>query len=165
VHTGDLNIARKAEQQMAALVESAKTGADRRFSTYIEVDRRVLAGWIANAGGDGERAAELMRSAGELEATAEKHPVTPGSLLPPYEALGDLLLALGRPQEALAAYQRSDKTWPKRYNTLSGAALASEAAGDTESAARWARRLKDVAPASERLVKAIPPLQVGGALL
>ena len=35
----------------------------------------------------------------------EKHPVSPGALLPPYEALGDLLLDLDRPAEALEAYQ------------------------------------------------------------
>jgi hypothetical protein len=155
VHTTDLATAREAEKQMAALVESAKSAADQRFSTYIEVDRRILAGWIANAEGDGERAVELMRSAGELEATAEKHPVTPGALLPPYESLGDLLVALDRPQEALAAYQMSNETWPRRYNTLSGAALAAEAAGDTESAALWARRLRDVAPANERVLTAM----------
>jgi hypothetical protein len=90
---------------MATLVESAKSAPDKRFSVYLEVDRRILAGWIANAESDPERAIELMDSAGELEATVEKHPVTPGSLLPPYESLGDLLLSIDRPVEALAAYQ------------------------------------------------------------
>lgn len=65
------------------------------------MDRRILAGWIAEAEDKPESAIELMRSAGELEATAEKHPVTPGALYPPYESLGDLLLAQNRPGEAL----------------------------------------------------------------
>ena len=155
VHTGDLDTAREAEQQMAALVESAKTAADGRFTTYIEVDRRILAGWIARAEGDSARAIELMRSAGELEATAEKHPVTPGALLPPYESLGDLLLALDRPEDALAAYENSNRTWPQRYNTLDGAARAANAAGDTESAALWARRLMEAAPGNERAFTAM----------
>ena len=101
------------------------------------------------------RAIEPMRSAGELEATAEKHPVTPGALLPPYESLGDLLLALDRPEDALAAYENSNRTWPQRYNTLDGAARAANAAGDTESAALWARRLMEAAPGNERAFTAM----------
>lgn len=150
VHTGDLETAREAEQRLATLAENAKSAADQRFSTYIEVDRRILAGWIANAEGDPERAIELMGSAGELEATVEKHPVTPGALLPPYEALGDVLLALDRPAEALVAYQQSNRTWPQRYNTLAGAARSADAAGDSEAAALWSRRLLETAPGAER---------------
>jgi hypothetical protein len=151
VHTDDLKGAREAEQRLATLVEKAKSGADQRFSTYVEVDRRILAGWIAKAEGNPEMAIKLMRSAGELEASVEKHPVTPGALLPPYEALGDLLVALDRPVEALVAYGSSDHTWPQRYNTLSGAAQAAGAAGDEESAALWVRRLREAAPRTERV--------------
>jgi tetratricopeptide (TPR) repeat protein len=150
VHSDDLDAAREAEQRMAALVENAKSAADQRFSTYIEVDRRILAGWIANAEGDHERAIELMRSAGELEATAEKHPVTPGALYPPYEALGDLLLSLDRPAEALAEYEKSNGTWPQRYNTLEGAARSAHAAGDEEATLLWSRRLLESAPETKR---------------
>lgn len=150
VHTGDLTTAREAEQRLAALRESAKSAADRRFSTYIEVDRLILAGWIAKADNKPELAIGRMRSAGELEATAEKHPVTPGALLPPYEALGDLLLALDQPQEALAAYERSDGSWPQRYNTLSGAVRAAEAAGNKNADDDWQQRLRQVAPNDER---------------
>ena len=150
VHSGDLSEAREAEQQLAMLADNARFAADQRFSTYIEVDRRILAGWIAKAEDDPEKAITLMRSAGELEASVEKHPVTPGALLPPYEALGDLLVSLDRPADALVAYGNSDRTWPQRYNTLAGAAYAADAAGDAEAAALWTRRLKATAPGTER---------------
>ncbi len=150
VHTGDLAGAREAEQRLKTLAEAARSAADQRFSTYIEVDRRILAGWIAKADGDPDRAIELMDSAGQLEATVEKHPVSPGTLKPPYEALGDLLLALNRPTEALAAYGQSDQTWPNRYQTLVGAARSANLAGDTETAGRWSRRLLEIAPETER---------------
>lgn len=150
VHTGDLKTARAAEQRLATLRESAKSAADRRFSTYIEIDRLILDGWIAKADNEPELAVERMRSAGELEASVEKHPVTPGALYPPYEALGDLLLALDRPQEALAAYESSDRIWPQRYNTLSGALRAAKAADNKEAAKDWAQRLRAIAPNDER---------------
>lgn len=152
VHAGDLDAARQAEQRMAALVEEATSAADARFAVYLEVDRRILEGWIANAEGKPQRAVELMESAGELESTVEKHPVSPGALLPPYESLGDLLLSLDRPAEALAAYERSDQTWPQRYNTLQGAARAAEEAGNAESALQWRHRLQETAPETTRKV-------------
>ncbi len=154
VQSGDLASAREAEQRLATLRENAKSAADRRFSTYIEVDRLILDGWIAMAENQPELAVERMRSAGELEATVEKHPVTPGALYPPYEALGDLLLALDRPQDALVAYERSDGTWPQRYNTLKGAARAAKAAGNEDAAKDWTQGLRQVAPNSERINKA-----------
>lgn len=150
VHTGDLAAAREAEQRLATLTQDAKSAADRRFSTYLEVDRLILSGWIAQAEDKPERALARIRAAGELEATVEKHPVTPGALLPPHEALGDLLLALDRPEEALAAYEHSERTWPKRYNTLSGAVRAAQAAGDKASADEWRQRLNEVAPDAKR---------------
>jgi cytochrome c-type biogenesis protein CcmH/NrfG len=83
-----------------------------------------LAGWIARSEGETEEAVRLMRSAAALEGTVEKDPTTPGALLPPYEALGDLLMDLDRPAEALEAYRAADEIWPGRYNTLLGAARA-----------------------------------------
>ena len=44
-------------------------------------------------------------------------PVTPGAILPARELLGDLLLELKRPAEALAAYERSLADAPKRFNS------------------------------------------------
>lgn len=150
VHTGDLEAAHEAEQRLAELAEEAESAPDERFSVYIEADRHILAGFIAHAEGDNERAVELMRTAGELESSVEKHPVTPGALLPPYEALGEVLLALDRPDEALAAFARSDDMWPGRYDTLLGAVRAAESAGDSNTAAHWADRLLEIAPNAER---------------
>lgn len=150
VHTGDLETAHEAEQRLAELAEGAKAAPDERFQVYIEADRHILEGFIAHAEGDHERAVDLLRTAGELEASVEKHPVTPGALLPPYEALGELLVALDRPDEALAAFKQSDDMWPGRYNTLLGAVHAAEAAGDPDAAAHWADRLLEIAPDAER---------------
>ena len=150
VHTGDLESAREAERRLAKLAEKSRSAADERFEVYIETDRHILAGWIAHAEGDAERAVELMRSAVELQGSVEKHPVTPGALLPPHEALGDLLMKLDRPDEALAAYAQGDEIWPGRYNTLVGAVQAARESGDRQTAARWAARLVETAPDSER---------------
>lgn len=150
IHTDDLDSARESERRLAQLAEQAESAADERFSVYIETDRRILAGFIAHAEGDDSKAIELIRSAGELEASVEKHPVTPGALLPPYEALGELLLRLDRPSQALEAFEASDAIWPGRYNTLNGALSAALAVDDPDRAAHWAERLLEVAPDAER---------------
>lgn len=135
-HTGDLDAARAAEERMRELEESTRLGGEETMATYIGVDRLILVGRIAHAAGDDEQAIELLERAAELEATVQKHPVTPGALLPPYEGLGDLLAELDRPAEALEAYEASLAVWPKRYNSLLGAARAAAAAGQPEVAER-----------------------------
>jgi tetratricopeptide (TPR) repeat protein len=92
-----------------------------------------------------------LQSAAEIERSVEKHPVTPGALMPPNEALGDLLMELGRPEEALEAYQASDDIWPERYNTLLGAARAAREAGEEELAEQFFQRLLTIAGDSDRL--------------
>ena len=72
----------------------------------------------------------------ELDEKAGKHPVTPGSILPPRELLGDMLLEMGRADEALAAYEASLREAPGRFNSLYGAGRAAEAAGRRDVAAQ-----------------------------
>ena len=150
LHTGDLVGARDAEARLAALRDAARAADERAFATYIEIDRLILAGWIARAQDEPKEAIRLVRSAAELEGTVEKHPVTPGALLPPYEALGDLLLDLDRPDEALEAYRASDEVWPGRFNTLLGAARAAAATGDEAVAGDYYAQLLELAGSSER---------------
>jgi tetratricopeptide (TPR) repeat protein len=150
VHTGDLELAREAEERLTALRDRAEADGDQHFATYIEVDRQILAGWIAHAEGNADKAIDSMRTAADLERTVEKHPVSPGALVPPNEALGDLLAALERPAEALEAYRVSQEMWPKRYHTLLGAGRTAIAIGDEEAAKQYYGRLRATAGDSQR---------------
>ncbi len=149
-HMGDIQAAGEAERHLGKLRDRAKAADNEHMAAYIEIDRRVLAGRIAYAQEEPEKAVELTRSAAELETTVEKHPVTPGALLPPYEAVGDLLMDLDRPAEALEAYEASDAIWPGRYNTLIGAARAAREAGDERTARKHYERLLAKTGDSER---------------
>lgn len=120
MHTGDPETASEAERRLSTLRDRARDEGEERFATYIEVDRLILAGWLQHAAGDAGQAVALMQEAAELEATVEKDPITPGALYPPYEALGDLLLSLDRPDAALEAFRASDAIWPRRHNTRMG---------------------------------------------
>ncbi len=136
VHTGNLDEAKSAKQRMSELRDIAEERGDDNMVAYIDADRHVLAGRIAFEEGDKTKAVELTQKATELEGSVEKHPVTPGALQPTYEALGNLYMDLDRPDEALAAYEASDKLWPGRLNTLMGASIAARMNGD-ERVARY----------------------------
>lgn len=96
---------------------------------------------------DGEKvqALALMREAADLEDSVDKHPVTPGAVLPARELLGEMLLQLEKPQEALEAYEASLRSSPHRLNSLYGAARAAEASGDREVAEMQYAKILEIA--------------------
>jgi tetratricopeptide (TPR) repeat protein len=65
--------------------------------------------------------------------------------------LGDLLLDLKQPSEALAAYQAALKISPNRFDALYGAARAAESAGNPQEARDYYAQLaKIAAPGADR---------------
>jgi len=86
-----------------------------------------------------------MRIAADMEDHTQKHPVTPGEVLPARELLGDLLLKLNKPGEALEAYVANLKKHPNRFNSLYGAGLAVERSNDAEKAKLWYLQLTTIA--------------------
>jgi tetratricopeptide (TPR) repeat protein len=117
----------------AGLVQKPIPGA-YDWTTQIAAMRETAAAWIAFAQGRKEEAVALARSAADLDDKAGKHPVTPGAVLPSRELLGDMLLELGRPAEALAAYEATLVSAPNRFNALYGAAHAADLSGDSSRA-------------------------------
>ncbi|MCI0435814.1 MAG: hypothetical protein L0271_19555, partial [Gemmatimonadetes bacterium] len=107
---------------------------DVYWATVVEAQRLGAAAWVALARGQHDQAARLAAEAAALEETFEKHPVTPGPLIPARELEGDLLLELDRPAEALRAYEKTLEREPRRARALFGAARAAQLAGVTDRA-------------------------------
>jgi tetratricopeptide (TPR) repeat protein len=126
---GDLVTARAALDRLTALQAGLQGQKGFDWASQVEIQRRAAAGWLARAEKKDEEAVTLLRSAADLEDTTDKHPVTPGAVLPAREQLADLLAELGQSKQALAEYELSLKTAPARYNGLLGAALAAERSG------------------------------------
>ena len=141
----------KYVQAEAELVELAKISASLQDYERIwgrntsEVFRLQAAGWLAYAGGENAQAESLMREAAALEDQTDKSSISPGRVLPAHEQLGDLLLEINRPEEALAAYEKSMPYAPERRNTYTGAAQAAAAIGNTELANRYNQKLEELA--------------------
>ena len=82
-----------------------------------------------------------MRAAADLEDTTEKHPVTPGAILPAREMLGDLMNELSQPAPALKEFEAVLQDSPNRFNSLYGAARAAELSGDHKKARAYYEKL------------------------
>lgn len=140
--SGDLATARKALGRLMALQLALKGQKGFDWATQVEIHRRAAEGWLARAQEQDEVAVALLRSAADLEDSADKHPVTPGSLLPAREQLADLLAELGRPEQALAEYEASLRTAPGRLNSYLGALRAAERTGDEAKARQFRERVR-----------------------
>jgi tetratricopeptide (TPR) repeat protein len=86
-------------------------------------------------------ALKLMSSAADMEDQTEKHPVTPCEVLPARELLGDMLMQMNDPAEALEAYQADLKRHPNRFNGVYGAGLAAEKSGKLTEAITYYKLL------------------------
>ena len=65
-----------------------------------------------------------MTASADEEDALEKLPLTPGPIVPAREQLGELLLALGKPREALSAFNTALALAPGRLGALRGKAEA-----------------------------------------
>ena len=133
---GDLEKLGSIQEQVAA--QSAYWG------TQVEIQRLSALAWLQLAEGPGDQALATMRAAADLEASTEKHPVTPGEVLPARELLADMLLELRRSEAALVEYQAALERSPKRFNSLFGAGRAAELGGDAEVAIGYYKALVEV---------------------
>jgi len=128
-----------------ARLEALRDGMTAAKNTYwaeqAEIQRLAVAGWIARAEKRNDEAVALLRRAADLEAGTEKHPVTPGAIQPSREMLGELLLELGQPAQALAEFEASQRTDPNRFHGLAGAARAAELAGNRDKARSYYEQL------------------------
>ena len=140
----------RALRRLDALAAKMAAAGETSFERNIRLLHGELDAWAKFHAGDPAGAEAAMRAAALLEATTPKHPVTPAPTLPAEEQLGDLLLALQRPAEALAAYERALAAYPNRYRALVGAARAAAAAGDEGAAARHRATVRAVAADGDR---------------
>jgi tetratricopeptide (TPR) repeat protein len=137
----------RAADDVAALDHLAhqlRDAGDAYWATIVGAQRLAAAAWVAHARGEGAEALRLARAGADLEETVEKHPVTPGPLLPARELEGDLLLELDDPAAALQAYRKTLEREPNRARTLFGAARAAERAGDHAAARKYYAELVEL---------------------
>ncbi len=110
----------------------------------VEIQIKTSQAWLNFRKGDTEKGLQLMQEAVEIEKETSKHPITPGDVLPAIELLGDMLLELNKPEEALVAYEDNLETHPNRFNGIYGAAITAKQLGDTEKATLYFEELLEL---------------------
>ncbi len=142
---GNAAAARDEVAKLAALEAAIAVPAGTYdWRKQVAIERQVAEAWLAFAEGRKDDALTMMRRAADLDDATEKHPVTPGAILPAREQLGELLIELGQPRLALVEYEASLKRAPRRLAGLYGAARSARLAGETAKARSYFAELAEL---------------------
>ena len=87
-----------------------------------------------------------MTDAAAMEDGMEKHPVTPGEIIPARELLAEMFMEMEKPALALQAFESTLKTHPNRLNALYGAGRAAVEMGDSALATTYFKKLMEIVP-------------------
>jgi hypothetical protein len=135
--SGDVARARENVATLQSLQTTLVEAKQSYWAEQVEIQRRVAEAWLAHAEGKHDEALTLMRSGADLEDSTEKHPVTPAPIFPAREMLGELLLELNNPAQALKEFETSMQREPNRFNGIYDAARAAELSGDRDKARKY----------------------------
>ena len=80
--TGNLAAARTDADRLRALRDTLTTAKQGYWAEQVEIKRQVLTAWITRGEGRDQEAVRLLRAAADMEERTEKHPVTPGPVIP-----------------------------------------------------------------------------------
>lgn len=123
----------------------------------VEVQAIALRSWILLAGSRESEALESARAAADREDAVDKHPVTPGEVIPARELHADMLLETGDTAGALAQYQAVLAGSPNRLNALLGAASAAARAGNEALADSYYETVRAQTAAGNRERRGLAP--------
>lgn len=140
-HRGKPEAARMEVQRLAALRDTLAGIGNKYWADQVEIQRESAEAWITFAEGDSDEALRQMRFAAEHEDRTDKHPVTPGVILPAREMLGDMLLEAKQPAKAVLEFEAVLQSAPNRFNALAGAARAAKLSGNAEKAKTYYAKL------------------------
>ncbi len=118
--------------QYETLLEEVRLGRHAYIadSTGTRIQRGEMQGWAAFAEGNSEAALAHMRDSADLQDKVGQGETD----IPAREMLGDMLLELGQPRQALTEYQRALALSPNRFNGIYHAGMAAETSGDAAQA-------------------------------
>ncbi len=140
-HTGKVEAAKKDVQQLASIRDTLTQHDDKYWADQVDIQRETATAWITLAEGKHDDALRQMRAAADHEDRTDKHNVTPGVILPARELLGEMLLELKQPGQAVIEFEATLRTAPNRFNALAGAARAAQLSGDSEKAKTYYAKL------------------------
>lgn len=137
----------KLKQDTSAANGGSKTGSSGMYEAAGNLPVLEAEAWVDYAQGKREDAVKMMREAAKQEDAAGVDSLT----MPAREMLGDMLLEMKRPAEALVEYKAALAESPNRFDGLYGAAQAAQLAGRTTEARDYlAKLVKVCSPDADR---------------
>jgi tetratricopeptide (TPR) repeat protein len=147
---GQTPAANESAAALQQIRERLSKVGENYWEQQVEIQEFAIRAWAALAENKKEEALRLMKSAAELEDGTEKSAVTPGPLAPARELLGEMLLEMSEPAQALEQFQATLKKEPGRLRALYGAAHAAQLSGDRDTSQRYFRELLKVCARADK---------------
>jgi len=142
--------ARESAAALKQIRERLLKAGENYWEQQVEIQGLEVEAWAALAEGKKEESLQRMKSAAELEDATEKSAVTPGPLAPARELLGEMLLEMKQPAQALEQFEATLTKEPGRFRTLYGAAHAAQLSGSPEASQRYFAELLKVCIRSDK---------------
>src|ERR1700674_4732 len=147
---GQAPAANESATGLQKIRERLSKASENYWARQVEIQELAVRAWAALAAGKKEEALRQMKSAAELEDGTEKSAVTPGPLAPARELLGEMLLEMKEPAEALEQFEATLKKEPGRFRALYGAARAAQLSGSPEASQTYFGELLKVCGHADR---------------
>ena len=142
--TGALPQARESIAAIRAIESGLKQANEAYWTEQVGIQADGAQAFLLLAEGKSAEAIALMRATATREDATDKSAVTPGPLVPARELLGDMLLELKQPADALVEFQATTKKEPNRFRGIYGAAKAASLAGDKAKARTYYTQLLEI---------------------
>ena len=150
--SGNISQANGDLARIRLLYDSLPENAPLYWRVEVKVQAEIVASWIMLKSDDVEQALNLALKAANDEDAVDKHPVTPGEVIPARELYADMLLEVMKYPEALEQYQSVLKGSPNRLNALLGAAISAEKAGNAKLANDYKKTIKNQTKSGNRKI-------------
>ncbi len=135
------NDVRTAELSRQALAERSRAEQEGDLRPAIAIMEREVAALIELAGGRRDEAVGILQAAVSAEGELPPPLGLPAPLKPAPELLGEVLVEVGRPREAIEPFERTLQRHRNRSLSVLGLARAATALGQTDTARQHYRSL------------------------
>jgi hypothetical protein len=148
--TGDAAGTRSAIAALRRIQDRLTQQKEVYWAEQTDIQRRSVSAWLALLEGRQTEALAEMRAAAAIEDGTEKSAVTPGPLAPARELVGEMLLQMKRPADALDAFEATLEKEPNRFRALFGAASSAALAGDRQKARQYSALLLKICERADK---------------
>jgi len=147
---GQATAANHSATALQRIRERLSKASENYWARQVEIQEFAVRAWAALSAGKKEEALRQMEWAAELEDGTEKSAVTPGPLAPARELLGEMLLEMNQPAQALKQFEATLEKEPGRLRSLYGAAHAAEISGRRDMSQGYFREMLKVSARADK---------------